>query len=80
VKPENNSCCGRHQQGPFQFVRIFLENASYRVVACNSGDQALEAFRRAAWTLVLTDLMMPGVDGSRLIEEVKRVSPQTPPC
>jgi two-component system, OmpR family, response regulator CpxR len=39
---------------------------------------ALEAFRRGGVDLVLTDLVMPGVDGSRLIEEIKNVSPQTP--
>ena len=27
---------------------------------------------------MLTDLMMPGLDGSRLIDEVKNLSPQTP--
>jgi DNA-binding response OmpR family regulator len=39
---------------------------------------ALEAFRRGGVDLVLTDLIMPGVDGSRLIEEIKSLSPQTP--
>jgi two-component system response regulator CpxR len=48
------------------------------VVACNSGELALEAFRRGGVDLVLTDLIMPGVDGSRLIEEIKTLSPQTP--
>ena len=38
----------------------------------------MEAFRRGGVDLVLTDLIMPGVDGSRLIEEVKELSPQTP--
>jgi len=27
---------------------------------------------------VLTDLIMPGLDGARLIEEVKAISPRTP--
>jgi DNA-binding response OmpR family regulator len=39
---------------------------------------ALETFRRGGVDLVLTDLIMPGVDGSRLIEEIKSLSPQTP--
>ncbi|MFZ0564231.1 MAG: response regulator [Terriglobales bacterium] len=58
--------------------KILLETRGYRVVACKDGEVALEAFRRGGVDLVLTDLLMPGVDGSRLIEEVKRVSPQTP--
>ena len=48
------------------------------MLACNSGEMALEAFRRGGVDLVLTDLIMPGVDGSRLIEEIKNLSPQTP--
>ena len=48
------------------------------MLAFNNGEQALEAFRNGSVDLVLTDLMMPGVDGSRLIEEVKRLSPHTP--
>jgi DNA-binding response OmpR family regulator len=28
--------------------------------------------------LVLTDLVMPGFDGSRLIQEIKAISPETP--
>jgi len=33
---------------------------------------------RGGVDLVITDLIMPGVDGSRLIEEIKNLSPQTP--
>jgi two-component system, OmpR family, response regulator CpxR len=55
-----------------------LETRGYRVIACNTGESGLEAFRRGGVDLVLTDLIMPVVDGSRLIEEVKRLSPQTP--
>jgi DNA-binding response OmpR family regulator len=58
--------------------KIMLETRGYRVLACNSGEMALEAFRRGGIDLVLTDLIMPGVDGSRLIEKIKSLSPQTP--
>ena len=36
------------------------------------------AFRKGGVDLVLTDLTMPGLDGSKLIEEIKKISPQTP--
>ncbi len=78
MKPKKTILCVDDNQQTLSIRKIFLETRGYRVVACNSGDQALEAFRRGGVDLVLTDLMMPGVDGSRLIEEVKRVSPQTP--
>ncbi len=78
MKPKKTILCVDDNQQTLSIRKIFLETRGYRVVACNSGDQALEAFRRGGVDLVLTDLTMPGVDGARLIEEVKRVSPQTP--
>jgi CheY-like chemotaxis protein len=55
-----------------------LETRGYRVIACNNGESGLDAFRRGAVDLVLTDLIMPGMDGARLIEQTKAISPQTP--
>ena len=55
-----------------------LETRGYRVVACQSGAEALECFRKGGIDLVLTDLIMPGVDGGKLIEEIKAISPRTP--
>jgi len=55
-----------------------LETRGYRVVACTGGQEALERFKHGGVDLVLTDVMMPGLDGSRLIDEIKNLSPQTP--
>jgi DNA-binding response OmpR family regulator len=55
-----------------------LETRGYRVVTCISGEEALECFKRGGVDLVLTDLIMPGLDGSKLIDAVKNISPQTP--
>lgn len=58
--------------------KIMLETRGYRVIGCTSAEQALERFRRGGVDLVLTDLVMPGVDGGKLIEEIKTMSPHTP--
>jgi len=55
-----------------------LETRGYHVVACSGGQEALERFMKGGVDLVLTDLTMPGLDGSKLIEEIKKLSPQTP--
>jgi len=78
MKPKKTILCVDDNEQALSIRKILLETRGYRVVACNSGAMALEAFRRGGVDLVLTDLIMPGVDGSKLIEEVKRVSPQTP--
>jgi two-component system, OmpR family, response regulator CpxR len=78
MKPKKTILCVDDNEQALSIRKVLLETRGYRVLAFNNGEQALEAFRRGNVDLVLTDLMMPGVDGSRLIEEVKRLSPQTP--
>jgi two-component system, OmpR family, response regulator CpxR len=78
MKPKKTILCVDDNEQALSIRKIMLETRGYRVVACNNGEQALEAFRRGGVDLVLTDLIMPGFDGARLIEEVKTQSPQTP--
>jgi CheY-like chemotaxis protein len=78
MKPKKTILCVDDNEQFLSIRKILLETRGYRVVACNNGEAALEAFRRGGIDLVLTDLVMPGVDGSRLIAEVKNLSPQTP--
>jgi CheY-like chemotaxis protein len=79
MKPKKTILCVDDNEQALSIRKVLLETRGYRVLACNSGEMALEAFRGGVVVdLVLTDLIMPGVDGSRLIEEIKRVSPQTP--
>jgi DNA-binding response OmpR family regulator len=78
MKPKKTILCVDDNEQALSIRKVMLETRGYRVLAFNNGEQALEAFRRGGVDLVLTDLLMPGVDGSRLIEEVKNISPQTP--
>lgn len=78
MKPKKTILCVDDNEQALSIRKIMLETRGYRVLACNSGEVALEAFRRGGVDLVLTDLNMPGVDGPRLIEEIKTISPQTP--
>jgi two-component system response regulator CpxR len=78
MKPKKTILCVDDNEQALSIRKILLETRGYRVIACNNGEHGLEAFRRGGIDLVLTDLMMPGVDGSRLIEEIKNISPQTP--
>ncbi len=78
MKPKKTILCVDDNEQSLSIRKILLETRGYRVLACNSGEMALEAFRRGGVDLVLTDLLMPGVDGARLIEEIKSHSPQIP--
>jgi two-component system, OmpR family, response regulator CpxR len=78
MKPKKTILCVDDNEQALSIRKILLETRGYRVVAVNNGDVALEVFRRGGIDLLLTDLLMPGLDGSRLIEEIKMMSPQTP--
>lgn len=78
MKPKKTILCVDDNEQALSIRKVMLETRGYRVLAFHRADEALEAFRRGGIDLVLTDLIMPDVDGSRLIAEVKNLSPQTP--
>ncbi|MFT0868356.1 response regulator transcription factor [Pseudomonas sp. CAM1A] len=44
----------------------------FRVKACENGTQALNAIHQAHFDLLLLDIMLPGVDGLSLLDELRR--------
>lgn len=56
-----------------------LEDLGHEVTIAYSGDEALTALARMPHVdLVITDQAMPGMTGTRLIEEIRRVRPDLP--
>jgi CheY-like chemotaxis protein len=55
-----------------------LEKAGYDVIPANSGAEALHALQSRPVDLVLTDLLMPGMNGAELAREVKIRKPGLP--
>jgi CheY-like chemotaxis protein len=78
MKPKRTILCVDDNEQSLSIRKIMLETRGYRVIACTSSQQALEIFRKGGIDLVLTDLIMPEMDGGKLIDEIKAVSPQTP--
>ena len=78
MKPKRTILCVDDNEQSLSIRKVMLETRGYRVIACKSGEEALQRFKEGGVDLVLTDLIMPGVDGSKLIDEVKTLSPQTP--
>ncbi|QRK08422.1 response regulator [Archangium violaceum] len=58
-------------EGMRSYLRSLLEEAGYTVEAVADGTRALEAIRLRRPELVLSDVMMPGLDGFALISELK---------
>jgi CheY-like chemotaxis protein len=78
MKPKRTILCVDDNEQSLSIRKVMLETRGYRVVACTGGEEALECFKRGGVDLVLTDLIMPGLDGTKLIEEIKNLSPDTP--
>jgi two-component system, OmpR family, response regulator CpxR len=78
MKPKRTILCVDDNEPALSIRKIMLETRGYRVVACTSSQEALEVFKKGSIDLVLADLLMPEMDGGKLIDEVKAISPQTP--
>ena len=78
MKPKRTILCVDDNEQSLSIRKVMLETRGYRVVTCTGGEEALERFKKGGVDLVLTDLIMPGLDGTKLIEEIKHLSPQTP--
>jgi two-component system, OmpR family, response regulator CpxR len=78
MKPKRTILCVDDNEQSLSIRKVMLETRGYRVIACTSGQDALEQFKNGSVDLVLTDLIMPGVDGGKLIEGIKAMSPGTP--
>ncbi len=78
MKPKKTILCVDDNEQSLSIRKVLLETRGYRVLSSNNGQLALEIFRQGGIDLVITDLIMPGLDGSKLIEQIKSLSPQTP--
>jgi len=57
---------------------MFLERAGFLVTPAQNGRQALASVQREAPALVVTDIMMPDMDGLELLRAMRRIAPQVP--
>lgn len=55
-----------------------LSNAGYTVVAAADGKAAYDKFCSERFDLVITDVMMPFMDGNRLTAEIRKISTDMP--
>ncbi len=78
MRPKRTILCVDDNEQALSIRKLMLETRGYRVQACTNGQQAWEVFRQGGIDLVLSDLLMPGMDGAELVEKIKQASPHTP--
>ncbi len=55
-------------------LRLYLEKDGYTVKIANDGEMALKLFSEFAPDLMLLDIMMPKMDGFKVLEEIRKRS------
>ncbi len=65
------------EQGLRDLLHMTLEMEGYQVVTACDGQEALALMEKEKFQLVITDIMMPQMDGIKLLEKIKIKSSST---
>ena len=60
-----------------ELVQAMLQDTEWEVDCAQDGEEALERVNARAYDLVLTDILMPGMDGLTLLSRLRERHPQT---
>jgi two-component system, OmpR family, response regulator CpxR len=78
MRPKKTILCVDDNEQSLSVRKFLLETRGYRVRATQSGEEALEIFIREQIDLVLSDLVMPQMDGNELVRRLKEISNEVP--
>ncbi len=59
-------------------LRLSIEKSGYEVVEAGDGREGLAAYRAGRFELVVTDMVMPGMEGVETIGELRKLDPRLP--
>lgn len=78
MKPKRTILCVDDNEQSLSIRKVMLETRGYRVVCCTTAEEALKCFNEGGIDLVLSDVLMPGMDGTELISRIKSIAPTVP--
>ena len=78
MRPKKTILCVDDNEQALSVRKFMLETRGYRVLTAVGSEQALELFREGGIDLVLSDLIMPYMDGNELIRRMKELAPEVP--
>lgn len=59
-------------------VSAYLRDKGYEVVSCYDGEEALSVYEVGAFSMIISDIMMPKKDGFALAEEIRATDKSIP--
>ncbi len=57
-----------------ELIKLYLEKEGYEIMTAYNGIKAIEAFKEHTPSIVILDIMLPGVDGWQVCREIRKVS------
>lgn len=78
MKPKRTILCVDQDERSLSIRKIMLQTRGYRVIACSDPTLAVEAMRGGGIDLILADLVLPKLNGGKIVDELKSISPSTP--
>lgn len=79
MRPRKTILCVDDNEQVLAVRKFLLETrGGYRVEAACNAKEAIERFRAGGIDLVLSDLVMPHIDGNELVRRLKEVAPEVP--
>lgn len=63
------------EPGVARMIKLMLDDVGYRVVLASGGRGAIENLIRESVDLVITDILMPEIEGIELIRHIKEAHP-----
>jgi len=62
------------QEDIVELIRRVVEKDGHEFVGCFSGEECLEKYDNEKPDLILLDIMMPGIDGWQVYEQIKKTN------
>ena len=78
MRPKKTILCVDDNEQALSVRKFMLETRGYRVLTAVGSEKALEIFREGGIDLVLSDLIMPYMDGNELVRRMKELAPEVP--
>ncbi len=70
---EVNILIADDQEGIRETLSDILEDKGYNVIKAEDGYKAIERVREIPFDIIFMDVKMPGIDGVKTFEEIKRI-------
>jgi CheY-like chemotaxis protein len=78
MRPKKTILCVDDNEQALSVRKFMLETRGYRVLTALNGEQALDLFQQGGIDLVLSDLIMPQMDGNELMHRMKAMHADVP--